>query len=201
MYSLDPVPIVLILVVLLPLAYGAVWYRRIRAREAERERGAEEGADAVSDPTVDDQLPPLRKSKISTAQRIELLQLAETTEQQIASSVEEALFRASEAERREEELRGVIRGICGERDEWRRLYYDQATGHDNAQIWLERDLNRLGQLFQAVTGQPAPSPLPATKEARKAFLAAHGEAIEEWRKRKSKPDKPLVPENSTPAED
>lgn len=194
MYSLDPVQIVLILVILLALAYAAYCFLRAMRHAAGAHPGpsSEEGADA------DDQLPPL---KISSAQRIELLQLAANTEQQIASSLEEALFRASEAERREEELRGVIRGICGERDEWRRLYYDQATGHDNAQIWLERDLTRLAQLFQAVTGQPAPSPLPATTAARAAFVEAHGEAIAEWRKRKSKTDKPLVPESSTPAED
>ena len=50
--------------------------------------------------------------------------------------------------RRATELSGAIYGILQERDGWRRLYFEQAQGHDNAQAMMMDEITRLHLALQ-----------------------------------------------------
>ena len=58
--------------------------------------------------------------------------------------------------RKKDEYFAAIEGIVGERDRWRKLYYDEALFHSNAQQLLLRELHRLAAGYQRVTGKRAP---------------------------------------------
>lgn len=82
--------------------------------------------------------------------------------------------------RQKNEYISVVRTVQEERNKWMNLYYDQAAGHDAAQAWATRELNRLTSLFTRVTGK-APPVDKSGQALREVFVATHGGAVAEFR--------------------
>jgi len=59
----------------------------------------------------------------------------------------------SEATRKAQEYFDKIEEVISEREVWRKLYHDQALGHDNAQGLMMRQIDELSRAFQRETGK------------------------------------------------
>lgn len=66
-----------------------------------------------------------------------------------------------------------IQEIEQERNGWRDLYNDQASGHDNAQALMLSEISRLSQLYQRKVGE-APRLDPLIDTVREDWEGKHG---------------------------
>lgn len=96
--------------------------------------------------------------------------------QRFARAVQNELV---DVERRREELFKSIEGILGERDEWQRLYRQQASAHGVAQEMLMAERARL--VRQVISVKKKPSTSSMIDRVVEAFGREHGEAAVEQR--------------------
>jgi len=74
--------------------------------------------------------------------------------------------------------RELIEEVQHERDRWRELYYSQGTGHDNAQRWMMREIESLGQQLTAADLKPTIS--HTLNSVRDAFVGEHGQHLADY---------------------
>ena len=78
--------------------------------------------------------------------------------------------------RRAGEYLGKIDEVIGERETWRRLYNDQAAGHENAQALMMQTINSLVFRYQKKTGE-RPQLDPIIEMVRGEWTGAHGAEV------------------------
>lgn len=79
--------------------------------------------------------------------------------------------RAEDAARRAEEFRGLNSSVLLERDKWQRLYWDQVSGHGNAQALMMAEIERLAVRLKGL-GQKVEVP-PVIRATMDEFTARH----------------------------
>lgn len=82
--------------------------------------------------------------------------------------------------RRATEYFDKIEEVLTERDSWRKLYNEQASGHDNAQALMMNTIHNLAKSYQAATGK-TPRLDPLIEAVRQDFVGNHGEGAREER--------------------
>lgn len=90
---------------------------------------------------------------------------------------------AKEWETKATSYRMFIEGVQQERDGWKGLYFETASGHDVAQMMMMRENDDIARAYTAATGKPPPRN-KTVQEFREHFGAKHAEAIKEYRKDK-----------------
>lgn len=83
-------------------------------------------------------------------------------------------------QRRADEYLAVIRGIQGERDLWRDMYFSAASGGEAAQAMFTKEIQRISVLYHKETGKFPPKN-QALAQIQESFAAQHGAAITEFR--------------------
>lgn len=85
-----------------------------------------------------------------------------------------------DAKRRASEYLSKIEEVIVEREVWRELYNDQASGHDNAQALMMQTINALVVGYRKKTGE-TPKIDPIIETVRGEWVGKHGPEIRETR--------------------
>jgi hypothetical protein len=105
-------------------------------------------------------------------------QIESTTRESLEQNLPQLLVEYEYQKRRAEELFATIEGILKERDRWRELYNDQASGHDNAQALMMDTIHNLVRAYQTATGK-YPRLDPIIETVRSEYVRSHGAAARE----------------------
>lgn len=107
---------------------------------------------------------------------------ARSAEQEILAQVGRdlpTLLLDYEAEQRKaREYLAKIEEVIGERETWRTLYNDQASGHDNAQALMLQTISALARQYEKKTGE-RPRIDPIIERVREDWSLQHGPATRE----------------------
>jgi hypothetical protein len=86
------------------------------------------------------------------------------------------IFEHEKATRRAREYLAKIEEVIAERETWRKLYNDQAGGHENAQALMMQTINALVSAYQNKTGE-RPKLDPLIEMVRGEWVKDHGPSV------------------------
>jgi len=91
--------------------------------------------------------------------------------QDLASQLTRTTAEGQDATRKAEEYRALNESVMKQRDQWTKLYDQQAISHGNAQVWMLEELDRLVRQLRHHGVQAEVS--PAIRQAHGLFLEEH----------------------------
>lgn len=91
--------------------------------------------------------------------------------QTLAAQLTRTTAERQDATRKAEEYRALNESVLRQRDQWTKLYDQQAISHGNAQVWMLEELERLVRQLRSHGVQAKVS--PAIREAHGLFLQEH----------------------------